>query len=398
MTSQEAQGAYLHQTILVLDACQRSALAAVRSLGIRGYRVITADSTAKTLAGCSRYSCAHWVYPDPYTRPAEFLAWAESALPTGKVQVALPMTEVTSDLLVRHGHLWPDIIIPFAPIERIDQLANKANLMRRAQELGIPIPATRYISACEDLLADIETLNYPVVLKPVRSRVMLDTRWLSTSVKIVHTPDELRTALDDEAFSRHPFLVQAFIEGMGYGVFALYNHGQPVAFFAHQRIRERPPWGGVSVLSESRQPEPQMQALAKTLLDDAQWHGVAMVEFKVNSNHEPYLMEINTRFWGSLQLAIDAGTDFPSMLVDMALGNPAKTARLLEGLRLRWILGDIDHLYLTLRSPRYSITHKLQTIVQLLRPDFSGRTRHEVNRIDDMRPAWQELKDYFGIN
>jgi hypothetical protein len=86
------------------------------------------------------------------------------------------------------------------------------------------------------------------------------------------------------------------------------------------------------------------------------------------------------------------------MLVDMALGNPAKTARLLEGLRLRWILGDIDHLYLTLRSPRYSITHKLQTIVQLLRPDFSGRTRHEVNRIDDMRPAWQELKDYFGIN
>ena len=29
----------------------------------------------------------------------------------------------------------------------------------------------------------------------------------------------------------------------------------------------------------------------------------------------PYLMEVNGRFWGSLQLAIDAGVDFPALLV-----------------------------------------------------------------------------------
>ena len=37
----------------------------------------------------------------------------------------------------------------------------------------------------------------------------------------------------------------------GVGVFALYDHGKPVGFFAHRRIREKPPSGGVSVLSES---------------------------------------------------------------------------------------------------------------------------------------------------
>lgn len=387
----------MHQTILVLDAAQRSALAAVRSLGIRGYEVITADSSMSTLAGSSKYSRAHWVYPDPYITPADFLAWATSVLPQGKIQMALPMTEVTSDLLVRHEHLWPDIILPFAPIDRIDQLSNKSALMQRAVQLGIPIPATRHFTRAEELLADIASLRYPLVLKPFRSRVMLGPRWLTTGVRIIHTPDELRAALQTEAFADHPFMVQAFIEGAGQGIFALYDRGKPVAFFAHQRIRERPPWGGVSVLSESRQPDPRTLSLAQRLLDDAQWHGVAMVEFKVGVDGIPYLMEINTRFWGSLQLAIDAGVDFPSMLADLALDHPVQPPQLKAGLRLRWLLGDLDHLYLTLRSPRYSSAEKLRTVAALLKPDFSGRTRHEVNRMDDMQPAWQELKTYFGI-
>ena len=37
-----------------------------------------------------------------------------------------------------------------------------------------------------------------------------------------------------------------------------------------------------------------------------------MVEFKHDERDGvPKLMEINGRFWGSLQLAIDAGVDFP---------------------------------------------------------------------------------------
>ena len=48
---------------------------------------------------------------------------------------------------------------------------------------------------------------------------------------------------------------------------------------------------------------------------------VAMVEYKLDAaTGTAYLMEINGRFWGSLQLAIDAGVDFPLLLVRCALG------------------------------------------------------------------------------
>jgi len=55
-----------------------------------------------------------------------------------------------------------------------------------------------------------------------------------------------------------------------------------------------------------------------------------MVEYKIDSaSGTPYLMEINGRFWGSVQLAIDAGVDFPRLLVECALGRePARSPRI----------------------------------------------------------------------
>ena len=44
-----------------------------------------------------------------------------------------------------------------------------------------------------------------------------------------------------------------------------------------------------------------------------------MVEFKVDPRDGiPKLMEVNPRFWGSLQLAIVSGVDFPYLILKMA--------------------------------------------------------------------------------
>ncbi len=51
--------------VLILYANQRSALAATRSLGRHGIHIITADETADSLAGSSRYSKLYFRYPSP---------------------------------------------------------------------------------------------------------------------------------------------------------------------------------------------------------------------------------------------------------------------------------------------------------------------------------------------
>jgi predicted ATP-grasp superfamily ATP-dependent carboligase len=233
------------------------------------------------------------------------------------------------------------------------------------------------------------------VLKPGKSWLCTDGHWQRAAVRVADSPQAARAILDtDPAFSAHPFLVQEFVEGQGAGIFALYHHGHAQAFFAHRRIREKPPSGGVSVLSESITPDPVQLAHARALLDTVDWHGVAMVEYRVAPDGTPWLMEINTRFWGSLQLAVDAGADFPWLLYRYAMGDETPPKEdYASGRRLRWLLGDLDHLYLVLRDRHCTLAQKLRAGLRFIWPS-PFRTRHEINRWSDPAPAWFELKQW----
>jgi predicted ATP-grasp superfamily ATP-dependent carboligase len=124
-----------------------------------------------------------------------------------------------------------------------------------------------------------------------------------------------------------------------------------------------------------------------------------MVEFKVAPDGTPYLMEVNARFWGSLQLAIDAGVDFPHLLYQLAVGEkPGPVNGYKVGVRSRWLLGDLDSLYLTFKNHSgqpFTATSRWQEIAHFLNL-FEKGTRYEVNRWDDLGPFLFELKQYLG--
>ena len=380
---------------LVLDANQRSALAVTRSLGKRGIPVITAEESLTTLAGASRYSRQHLEYPSPRQDPDQFVEVLSQLVKQHRIEILMPMTELTTELLLKNKSAFVEAVIPFPDIQTVNLLANKCTLMRMALELDIPTPKTWYADTTNSLPVELDKFNYPLVLKPGKSWLLHQGKWDRAAVQFAHDSSTARKILNEETgFHAHPFLLQESVAGHGEGVFALYDCGKPLAFFAHRRLREKPPSGGVSVLSESRAVDPVLLAHTRALLDNVNWHGIAMVEFKVASDGTPYLMEVNTRFWGSLQLAIDAGVDFPWLLYQLACGKqPDPVENYKTGTRLRWMLGDIDSLYLTLRDSRYSLTTKLNAICCFFTPS-PFKTRHEIGRWSDPAPAWYEIKQY----
>jgi predicted ATP-grasp superfamily ATP-dependent carboligase len=391
--------------ILILDANQRSALAAVRSLGkLNLVYIYTADSSALALAGTSRYCREYHCHPSPHADYAAFSNWLIEFVGKHSIDFLLPMTEISSRSALALRAQLGTCILPFADLETVLALSDKWRLIELARRVDVPHPVSTLVANAAQLPA-LAAERFPLVIKPCLSRIFHGGQWLDTSVHIARSATELASLLREKTYLReHPFILQEFIPGHGAGIFALYNHGTPVAFFAHRRLREKPPSGGVSVLSESVPLDHRLLGLAKALLDQVQWHGVAMIEFRIGADGTPYLMEINTRFWGSLQLAIDAGVDFPRLLFDASINTHANTAtgsaaavstpiNYRYGRRLRWLLGDIDNLYLTLRSKQYSIRQKLSGIIQFLTPR-PLITRHEINRLDDLKPAWFELKLY----
>ena len=87
------------------------------------------------------------------------------------------------------------------------------------------------------------------------------------------------------------------------------------------------------------------------MLDALQWHGVAMVEFRRDSRDGDYkLIEVNPKFWGSLDLALAADADFPGDLCRMALGEDLPFTDVYQrNLRFQWPLsthGDLFHLWM----------------------------------------------------
>lgn len=380
--------------VLVLDANQRSALATTRSLGNRGVPVITADETPTALAGSSRFSQHYHAYPSPRTQPEKFITDIARLVSSKQIQVILPMTELTTGLLLQHHARLPDVLLPFPELATVDALSDKCALMRLAQSLSVPVPETWFVENSENL-PDLHKLPYPLVLKPGRSWQCLEGVWSRAAVRFAHNPEDVHSIISTEpALQSQPFMLQSCVPGVGQGIFALYDHGTPIAFFSHRRLREKPPSGGVSVLSESVPVDPVLLRHARALLDAVAWHGVAMVEFKVAPDGTPYLMEINTRFWGSLQLAIDAGLEFPWLLYQITCGESVEPVTAYRsGQRLRWLLGDLDNLYLTLRDTHTPRSAKLRALATFCRP-APLRTRHEVNRWGDMGPFWWELRQY----
>ena len=141
-------------------------------------------------------------------------------------------------------------------------------------------------------------------------------------------------------------LIQEFISGKGFGFFAYYDKGTCKRVFMHERIREYPAKGGASVCAQSYFDE-QLMAYGKQMLDHLQWNGVAMVEFKKDDKDGIFkLMEINPKFWGSLDLALCAGVNFPNYLLQQHKGELVTYSEKFDNIKFQWLLnGELFHFF-----------------------------------------------------
>ena len=226
---------------------------------------------------------------------------------------------------------------------------------------------------------------------------------MNAGVHYAENEIELRDLLSDGIFRSFPFLIQKRVEGPGVGIFLLMQNGDVLARFAHKRIREKPPSGGVSVLCESIDLPEGAYRDAVRILKRFDWTGVAMVEFKIDREENvARLMEVNARFWGSLELAIISGVDFPHLLFRMAMGEKIDLIQGYKvGVKSRWELGDLDHLLIRIFKSSASLHlppgHPgLGTLIKNFVGDFfSSSVNNEVFHSDDTGPFQQEIKEYF---
>lgn len=338
--------------VLLTDGNERATLAAARSLVSAGYEVHVVSRTRRSLAGVSRGVRTHTHTHDPLRDTRDYAhELAELSRALG-IRVLLPVTDQSVTAALQHAQLFSKgTLIPFPGLDAFQRASDKRRVLELAAKAGLETPDTVVLNDPGEA-SGVPASFFPAVVKPHRSLVATPTGWQKVSVTPAATPDDCAKALRRLPSAAYPVLVQRRVEGPGEGLFVLRWNNRVVALFAHRRLREKPPTGGVSVYRESI-PLPEGLATAGLrLVELLDWNGVAMVECKRNLKTGRHgIVEVNARLWGSLQLAIDAGVDFPALWVKCALGgNPAPVTVYQLGIRSRWFWGDVDHLYLRLRK------------------------------------------------
>lgn len=389
-------------TVLITDANANHALAAARSLGTRGVAVVMADSRRLAKGFFSRFCSRRVLYPSPSEGIRAFRHGLFAVLDRLRPTLLMPMTERTILALTDDREELESRVslLPLPAQEAIEVAFDKLATVRLAESLGVLVPRTFAPASLADLQALRDRIPYPAVIKPRRSEIRTrDDRLVPGG-----PADYCLRAEDLEpkylaVHRRAPLpLIQEFVPGDGYGVSVLYSRGQVRALFAHRRLRMVRPTGSGSSLRESIAPPPAMVEATRRLLDALKWHGVAMVEFKLDARDgTAKLMEINGRFWNSLPLAVAAGVDFPYLLY--RLGTEGDVPDCFEyrlGVQCRWLVGDLRHLFEVLRGrPRDwpgAFPSRRQTLRAFLR--FAARDLHyDVLSLSDPLPAVADVAD-----
>jgi predicted ATP-grasp superfamily ATP-dependent carboligase len=335
--------------ILITDGNERVALAAARSLVRAGQSVTVTAPMRWSLAGVSRCVRSRVVQSEPLADPQGYAAEVARIARVEASDLLLPMTDASLEAVLEHRDAFPSqLAIPAPDLATYRRASDKAQMLELARACGFDAPLTQRLEGRGAPEAGL----FPAFLKPHRS--VVGTRGKRQKMTVVPVADAARcdAVLATLPADAYPVLLQRQVVGSGEGLFVLRWNGRIVAMFAHRRLREKPPSGGVSVYRESIPLSEELVGPGLRLLEALEWQGVAMIECKRDAASGRYvLMEVNGRFWGSLQLAIDAGVDFPALLARCVAGEdvpPSRDYRI--GVRSRWFWGDVDNLLLSLRD------------------------------------------------
>jgi predicted ATP-grasp superfamily ATP-dependent carboligase len=345
-------------TAIVTDALWRKSVACIRSLGRSGFDVTALGDSWLTTGFYSRFTRNRRVGPTAARSEQGFgklIRDAVAAAACSGRPVILPMEDESCSWLLRNGAgLEADWLLPspeaFAPAN------DKAATTRLALSLGVPCPRTLFPSSPEHLLE--------------LARSDKKTRWVAKpytskgSVGILYDQQLTAESVSYEWQRHGALMLQERIDtrGQASGVSLLYDkEGNCRAVFCHRRLRQYPLSGGPSTsrVSVSIAEMHDLVAKSRRILEHLGWRGVAMVEWKHDpASGEHRLLEINPRFWGSLELAIRSGVDFPTLYARAAAGSlpPGDWPAYRAGVICRWMVpGEILRYLGEARSDRESL-------------------------------------------
>lgn len=375
--------------ILILGANDRASLAVLRSLGKHSNLKVSLIYWGEKLPVhySKHLSKSHLVANPLYDLPVFEKDLAKFIQDSDDDPYIIPINDLTTEIIYSNYDFWAKLGTILGPSpESYFRAKNKLEMMELSWKLGLGKVSTDRISTL-NVTKDIK-LQFPYYVKPVSSVHRIDEQIFTSSVKKVENENQLDDFLRDH-IAVQDVICQEPISGHGIGVNVISQNGQLIAASINERVHE-PANGGASSFRRSIPISDELLEIASAFARELNWTGVMMIELKKDYLGKFYLMEINPRFWGSLQLSIWAGIDFPLLFLNIYLDHtilseinftPYKYSRHLKR--------DIKWLKSSLKRNKFNPFYIFKWLFSW-RHFLFGKELLDVEWLSDLGPAYYE--------
>jgi predicted ATP-grasp superfamily ATP-dependent carboligase len=335
--------------ILIVDAGERSAVAACESLARAGYRVGTASSQHPAPAGWSRFSERRFRLPNPRAAACDFAARVAAIAVADAYLTVLPCSE---------GSLWAissnreqfdgsGVTLGMADRKTVERCTDKAELSALAVDASLSAPETVVCADRAEALAAAERFGFPVVLKPRRTvfRDGDETRHLASA--LVDDPQSLAGRLAEAGL---PCLIQRRERGSIVSVGGVFADGRLLATACSRYLRTWPAEAGSVSFSRSIELPERLHDSVARLLGSLGWEGIFELELIERGERDYAVLDFNPRIYGSMALAVKAGAPLPAVWCDWLLKGEDANLAARPGVFYRWEDADLRNSLRCLRE------------------------------------------------
>ena len=302
----------------VVDVGWVNGLAAIRSLGRGGVRVLAVDHRPSALGFRSKYA-EPLLAPDPFEDEHRFVnvirALGDVVVFPTHDNVLNAIAKYADDLEARS---------PFPSWDLLERVQSKRVQLQQAQAAGVDVPVE-------------DPGTFPVVVKPDRS-VEFKRRYKRQAFRC-----ETQAELDEALAKTEEFgpIVQELVPGGDDSLYTVGSYiaadGRALGVFCGRKLRQTPPGIGTCRVGEAVWVQEVVDS-ALQLLRAFGYHGLSQVEFKRDARDGRYkLMEINPRLWQWHGLATACGVDLPRIAYADLMGETPPDAHM-SGSGKRWAI------------------------------------------------------------
>jgi len=301
-------------------------LSNTRSLGEIGIPVYVVD-VRKCIASGSRYCKKFFICPD--FQSEDFIEFLIDIAKRENLNgwVMIPSNDhIVINLAKNKARLEQYYKVITSELPVIENIYDKAALLKIASHQNIPVPVTQYFeSESESILTQ---LRYPVLTKGRNGLTFYKT--FKKKAFLSNNEDELRKhlkiiALKYKLSATFTQEMIPFYEGNKTVSFTAFcDNGEIKTYWMGVKIREHPFRFGTATFAKSVYVQECLDQ-SKPLLKALKYTGVCEVEYIKDPRSDEYkLIEINARTWLWVGLAKACGVNYAKIIYDFANGRDIK--------------------------------------------------------------------------